>query len=94
MKHTPYIFKNRYLTSNILFQYPKANLDGEVTSGTITWTAEMGTWTLDGNQVDFTWSDASKCKSSCCLDKPLLSPKEPVANLINCKKNCGDNLVC
>lgn len=72
----------------------RANLDGEVTSGTITWTAEMGTWTLDGNQVDFTWSDASKCKSSCCLDKPLLSPKEPVANLINCKKNCGDNLVC
>ena len=60
MKHTPYIFKYRYLTSNILFQYPKANLDGEVTSGTITWTAEMGTWTLDGNQASKAFSEYTK----------------------------------
>jgi len=72
----------------------KANLQVEVTGGDITWTSTVGEWTLDGGQVDFGWSGAGSCKFSCCLNKPSLDASTPTASLVNCKKNCGDNLVC
>jgi len=71
----------------------RANLQGEVTGGTITWKAPKGEWSLKNNQVDFTWSDPQDCKYSCCLDQPVLKPNTK-ANLINCKKNCHDTLKC
>jgi len=72
----------------------RADLLGEVTGGSITWTASTGSWRLEGDQVDISWSNADQCKYSCCLDNPTLSAAAPTANLVNCKKNCGDNLVC
>jgi len=72
----------------------RADLLGEVTGGSIEWTSQTGSWSLVGDQVDFGWSNELQCKYSCCLDNPTLSPSLPVANLTQCKKNCGDNLVC
>jgi len=72
----------------------RANLQGEVTNGTITWTASQGEWSLVNNQIDFTWSDPEDCKFSCCMEKNILSPNNRDANLIKCKKNCKDDIVC
>jgi len=72
----------------------KANLQGEIQSGKITWTAKKGKWSLKKNQIDFSWSDVQACKYTCCLDKPFLDPENNIANFIDCEKNCQDNKIC
>jgi len=72
----------------------RAQLEGEILGGTVEWTAGVGEWTLEGNQIDFGWSGIASCKWTCCVDVVPLSPADPIASLVDCRKNCLDDLVC
>jgi len=73
----------------------KGNMLCKILEGTVTWTADQGSWAPESGRIDFDWSGDTCCTYSCCLSQSPLSASNNMADLVNCESVCpGDIKTC
>merc|ERR1712198_790080 len=60
----------------------KGNMLCKILEGTVTWTADQGSWAPESGRIDFDWSGDTCCTYSCCLSQSPLSASNNMANLV------------